>query len=72
MKLAAALFALTPAVWAPAATPIADASGAPSITFHICAGWRAWRHGADLVVVCPGTGAPAGSIELREYYQVSP
>lgn len=68
----AAAFALSPATWAPGATPITDASAAHQITFHICAGWRAWRHGADLVVVCPGIAPPAGSIELREYYQVTP
>lgn len=66
--LLAAMFALAPAQWAPTATPVTDASTAPTITFHICAGWRAWRHSTDLVVVCPGYVPPPGSIELREYY----
>lgn len=70
--LVAAAFFLTPAQWANPAVAIADATSSPTITFRICAGWRAWRHATDLVVVCPGHMPPPGSIELREYYQVAP
>lgn len=68
MKALAAL-ALLPVAYA---APLPDLSAAHTVTLHICAGWRAWRHGPDLVIVCPGHRPPGASIELREYYVVTP
>ena len=55
---------------APGLTCIAwDAAPVHTIRFDgFCDGWKAWKDGDHLTLVCPGKTPPAGAVELREYY----
>ena len=46
-----------------------NATPVKSIRFEgFCEGWKAWKDGNYLTLVCPGKTPPAGAVELREYY----